>query len=238
MKRFKTVSILALTLIVSTSTFAKEKKKTGLYAFEGSALVNYGVPCALAFGVAHLAGKGDNVNAIGAAACLGAAGVTYYKNEDLKKISKKNKELEDRIVLMEKNLTTEIKRTLVGDAKKELVLEMKKEVYSEINDSLEKDKEYIAKVLEDLKVDFEKYKNVINDVLADKLLEFKGQVSTEIEKALLEGPFIPLLEEKMRAALKEDHKKMLEESKPEIIKQCVEDALNEIVVKEIGVPAE
>lgn len=222
-------TLLSLSLLLSMNVYSKS-----FWDSSKEVLKDYGLPCALAIGVSHLLAKEDKM-AIGAAACAGAAGVTYLKNRDIKKLNKQQMMMDQKMTQMHEELKTEVKRTVIGEAKNEMIMEMKQEVYSEINKSLVKDKEFIGKMLSQIKGEFEEYKKVIDQVLSEKLVDYRGEISKEIETALIDGPFISLLEEKMKMQLKDEHTKVLKANKKDIVKKCVEDALSEIVVKEIAV---
>lgn len=222
-------TVLALAILFGNNAYSKsfwEKSK--------EALKDYGVPCVLAVGASHLLAKEEKM-AIGLAACAGAAGVTYMKNQDIHRLTENQRSINTKIDQMNTELREEVKRTVIGDAKQEMIMEMRQEVYSEINKSLTKDKEFIGKMLSQIKAEFDEYKKVIDQVLSEKLVDYRGEISKEIESALIEGPFVQLLEEKMKQQLKTEHQKVLEENKDDIVKKCVEDALDEIVVKEIAV---
>ena len=68
-------------------------------------LRDYGVPCVLAVGVSHLLVKEDKMG-IGMAACAGAAGVTYLKNKEIKKINENQVLFNQKIDKMHEELRT------------------------------------------------------------------------------------------------------------------------------------
>lgn len=224
-------TLLSLVFVLSAGT-AHSKS---FWDSTKESLRDYGIPCVLAVGVSHLVAKEEKMG-IGLAACAGAAGVTYLKNKEIKTLNKNHEELVGKMDKMREDLKTEVKRSVIGEAKEEMVLEMKQEVYSEINKSLTKDKEFIGQMLSQIKVEFDAYKGVMEQVLSEKLVDYRGEISKEIKTALMDGPFIPLLEEKMVEKLKSEHNKIIDKRKSEIVKECVEEALDQIVVKEIAVP--
>lgn len=227
--KIKTIGITTLSILFSSQVYSKTFWKSSL-----ESLKDYGVPCALAIGASQLLVKEDKM-AIGMVACAGVSGVTYLKNKEMKELRKDNAEVKKEISRMSDELKTEVKRTIVGDAKSEMIAEMKMDIYSQINESLRQDKEFIGQMLTGIKSEFTEYKQVIDQVLAEKLVDFRGEMSLDIEKALIEGPFISLLEEKLKIQMEQTHADVFEKNKEDIVKKCVEDALNEIVVKEIGV---
>lgn len=222
------ITSLILTFLVNT-VYAKS-----FWNNTKEVLKDYGIPCALAIGASHLLAK-DNKMAIGVAACAGASSVTYLKNSEMKEMRKEHEEVKMEINKMNTELKEEVKRSLVGEAKEEMVMEMKQEIYGKINESLKQDKQFIEEMLSGINKEFSEYKGVIDQVLAQKLVDFRGEISVEVEKALMEGPFIELLEKKLKEQLKDDHEAIFSERKKEMVKKCVEDTLDEIVVKEIGV---
>lgn len=86
-----------------------------------------------------------------------------------------------------------------------------------------------------LKEEFAQYKTVIDQVLAVKLAEFEGKIPKEIESALMNGPFLKVLEEKLTLGLASKQQDIFVQNKDGIVKQCVSEALDQIVVKQIGI---
>lgn len=220
--RMKINKLLAGLSILILANTANAKVET-----LGHKVMEYGVPCAAALGVSMILAKEDMM-AIGLAACAATSAVTYYHRVD-------RADMNSRVDAMNEKVVQEVKKELIGESKKQMVEELKKEVYAEVNESLLKDKEFISKMLTELKGEFAQYKTVIDQVLAIKLAEFQGQIPKEIESALMNGPFIRLLEEKLTLALTDRQKTIFMENKDSLVKQCVSEALDQIVVKQIGI---
>lgn len=214
--------LITLVFAFGMNSFAQAKIET-----LGDKLMEYGLPCAAALGVSFLFASEDKF-AIGAAACAATSAVTYYHRKDYK-------EMEQKVIANQQEAVAQLKAQIVGGAKDSLVAEIKKEVYEDINQSLLKDKEFISKMLMELKVEFAQYKTVIDQVLAIKLAEFQGNVPKEIESALINGPFLKVLEEKLTLSLSDKQDKIFESQKPKIVEQCVDDALKQIVVRKMGI---
>jgi hypothetical protein len=126
---------------------------------------------------------------------------------------------------------------LKNNLKKELQAEMREELKKEVMD---KGKEALIEEIKkdvyiEAKKELDQYKDVINKVLADKLVDQENLIKQEITKALIEGPFIPLLEEKIITGLSDEQDKMFNSKKEMFIKETVENVLKEVVGKEIGI---
>lgn len=220
MKVNKILATLSLVVLVNSAANAKVETL-------GHKVMEYGVPCAAALGVSFILAKEDKF-AIAMAACAATSAVTYYHRQD-------REDMKERMNSMNEKAVQEIKKEIIGESKKQMISELKKEVYEEVNQSLLKDKEFISKMLVELKSEFVQYKTIIDQVLAIKLAEFQGQIPKEIEEALINGPFLKLLEEKLGATLSEKQKEIFKEKKDALVKQCVSEALDQIVIKHIGV---
>lgn len=190
-------------------------------------LMEYGLPCAAGLAASFILASEDKF-AIGAAACAATSAVTYYHRAD-------RMEMDKKVDAMNAALVQEVKKEIIGSSKAQLVEEMKKEVYSEVNQSLLKDKEFLGSMLVGLKEEFAQYKTVIDQVLAVKLAEFEGKIPKEIESALMNGPFLKVLEEKLTLGLASKQQDIFVQNKDGIVKQCVSEALDQIVVKQIGI---
>ena len=129
---------------------------------------------------------------------------------DMKEVMKKE---------LREELKSDLKAEILSQGKEELVVEMKNEVFKEA------------------KKELDTYKEVISKVIAEKLVEHKGYIREEIQKALIEGPFIPMLEEKIKDGLADQQESMFSSKKEDFIKECVERALDELEGKEIGIGA-
>lgn len=123
----------------------------------------------------------------------------------------------DLIEQVKLDLRKEVKEAILEQGKEELISEMKETVYIES------------------KKELDQYQEVVNKVIADKLAEHEVLITQEITKALIEGPFIPLLEEKIRNGLSDQQNEMFDSKRESFIKDAVERVLNEIVGKEIGI---
>jgi hypothetical protein len=216
----KIVATLSFLVLVNSTANAKIETL-------GHKVMEYGVPCAAALGVSFILAKEEKF-AIAMAACAATSAVTYYHRQD-------RDDMKERMNSMNEKVVQEIKKEIIGESKKQMVSELKKEVYAEVNQSLLKDKEFISKMLSELKGEFTEYKNIIDQVLAIKLAEFQGQIPKEIESALINGPFLKLLEEKLVATLTDKQKDIFKENKDALVKQCVSEALDQIVIKQIGI---
>lgn len=191
----------------------------------------YSVPCAISIGVSVLLAKEDKA-AIALAGCGVSTAVTYYHLKDKAVSQKALKESSEK---MNDSLRKEMRDYLIKTGKEEIVAELKAETYKSIQESILKDESFRKELMGGLKQEFEEYRVLIDQILAIKLGEFKGEISKEIEGALINGPFINLLEEKLTAKLSDSQGVLLESKKKEFVKQCVEDSLDQIVLKQIGV---
>lgn len=225
-----------LTLTLTQSVFAK-----GFWENTKEVLKDYGVPCALSLGVSYLLVK-ENKAGVGLAGCAGAGVVKYYHKKDLaemdKRISDNEKMMDMRIKSMQNELRAEMKKEMLAGSQEDLVLDIKENVYKEINESLKADKEFVAQMLTKIKVEFDAYKDIVDQVLAEKLLEYRKEISKEIEIALIEGPFVPMLEEKLNMQMQENQKTLFMSERKKLIEDCVEGTLKEVVLKRVGVPKE
>lgn len=222
------LSLIIATLIISNTSFAKVG---GVWDHLKENSMQYSIPCVLSLGVGLLLAKEDKM-AIGLAGCAVSGAVTYYHLKDKKEMEQK---MMQRTDAMNEALRKELREHVLKTGKEAMVAELKTETYKHIQESILNDEEFRLKLTAGLKKDFEEYRGVIDQVLAIKLGEFKSSISTEVENALINGPFIQMLEEKITQKLKDTNTELFVSKKQEIIKECVDEVINQIVVKQIGV---
>lgn len=123
----------------------------------------------------------------------------------------------DMIEQVKFDLRQEMKKEILAQGKEELIYEMKSAVY------------------EESKKELSQYQEIVNMVMAEKFLKQDAAIKEEITKALIEGPFISLLEEKIVQGLSDQQNEMFKENRDGLIKDIVSKVLDEIVGKEIGI---
>lgn len=171
-------------------------------------------------------------------ALLGGCASTGQLKDMEKKMDEKMLEMRESMKSSVKSeLKEEMKDEILKGARDELVMELKAEVYKEVNKSLDADRAQIAEVVKSMGVKFEEYKEIVRRAIAEELVNLRRQVGNEVEIALTEGPFIKNLEAKILDNMTQISAAQVEGSKAAVVKSCVEEALDELVVKQIGVKA-
>jgi hypothetical protein len=229
MKNKILMSVLAIGV-----TFNAHAKVSNLFSHLKENVAEYGIPCALAVGASFILAKEDKA-AIAIAGCAGLSAVTYYHIKDRQVVMDKAEQMEKTVAGMKSDLRKELKEEMLKGSKEDLIKEMKTEVYAQVNQNLLQDKQFLTQMLTKINSEFEAYKGVIDQVLVQKLSDYNGVISSEIQKVLLEGPFVKMLEDKIAERMKDNQTKIFEEKKAEMIKQAVSDVIDEIVVKQIGI---
>lgn len=229
MKSKLLMSVLAVGISLNANA-----KVSNIFSHVKENIAEYGVPCALVVGVSFILAKEDKA-AIAIAGCAGLSAVTYYHIKDRQVVMDKAEQMEKTVTDMKVDLRKELKEELLKNSKEDLIKEMKTEVYAQVNQNLLQDKQFLSSMLTKINSEFEAYKGVIDQVLIQKLSDYNGVINAEVQKALLEGPFIQMLEDKMSERMKASQMKVFEESKAAMVKQAVSDVIDEIVVKQIGI---
>jgi hypothetical protein len=192
--------------------------------------LSYGIPCLASYGLS-LALLKDKQFEIGTIACAASASVNYFRIQD-------RQLLEDKFSLQNKEqitkIQTELKDSAFKNVKDQMVSDIHAEVYVKVEESLLKDSKFKTDMMAGLTKELKEYKSVIDNVLALKLSEFKGEIPKSIEAQLMNGPFLKLVEEKVNKSFKDKFSEAIDLKKDEIVKQCVSEALDEIIVKQVG----
>jgi len=223
----KIIMVLTLASVLATSAFAGVDNIVSKIKRDG---LSYGVPCFVAYGLSFALLKNKQAE-IGTIACASLATLNYFRIKD-------NNKMEDKFELRNKEqlgkFQSELKNAAFENVKSDMVKDIHKEVYSKVEESLITDSKFKTDLMVGLSKELKEYKSVIDNVLALKLSEFKGDIPKEIEDQLLNGPFIKSVEEKVNKSFKDKFSEAVDLKKEEIVKECVSEALDEIIVKQVG----
>lgn len=214
-------SVLTSTAFAGMDNIVSKIKRDGL---------SYGAPCLAAYGLSMVLLKEKQFE-VGTIACASLATANYFRIKDNDKM-KESFSIQNKEHLSK--MQSDIKDAAFKNVKTEMVADIHKEVYSKVEESLLSDSKFKTDMMAGLSKELKEYKSVIDSVLALKLSEFKGAVPKEIEDQLLTGPFIKLVEEKVNKSFKDKFSEAIELKREDIVKQCVSEALDEIIVKQIG----
>lgn len=132
-------------------------------------------------------------------------------------------------------LTAELKKEIYKNGKEQVVAEIKNEVYQEISETLKKDREEIQKVVDSLNKELSDYKVAIREILVESLVQMKKDLNVSLSSVVTDPEFVKNIENSLNDKLKSLNNAVFLSEKDGIIKQCVNDALDEIVVQKIGV---
>lgn len=173
-------------------------------------LKDYGLPCAVSFAAGLLASK-DHGGAIGLSACLGIGTSTYLQSE------KKAQKMRDE------------------DFKKFLKMmdDHSVKVFSEQDAKVEK---AIKELQEKQENQIEAVRQIMKEVIAERMTLVSDEVKSDIKRYIERADFMQDLEKKVMIKMKEEVKVETGLQKKEIVSQCVDDALNQLVLKKVGTP--
>lgn len=201
--------------------FVSKMKRDGL---------SYGLPCLVSYGLSFALLK-DKQAEIGTIGCATSASLNYIRIQDRNKMEEQfsinNKE---SLAAMQK----QVESTAFKNVKDSMVNDIHKEVYVKVEDSMLKDSKFKSELMAGLTAELKEYKAIIDNVLALKLAEFKKEIPKEVESQLMNGPFLKLVEDKVNKSFKDKFVEAIDSKREAIVKQCVSEALDEIIVKQVG----
>lgn len=180
-------------------------------------LKEYGLPCAVSLlaGFA-LADKTQNGTAIGVAACGAVSMKTFLDNRKEAPKMELSKEEQDFMQKMIESSTIKIAEQ--KDKERDLKFEEK-----------------VKEVKESQKNQIEELRNVLREVLADRMIKMEEDMKHSLQKQLESGDLMPKLESNLKDMIK---KEVISESKSrqkEIVEKCVELTIKEVIAKPVGV---
>lgn len=171
-------------------------------------LKNYGIPCLAGFAAGLLlADKAKDGGAIGAAVCAAISVKTYMDYQN-----SDLKAVEEFKRELEKSNDEKLKS---HNASLELRLI---EVESRQTENLEATRQ------------------ILREVLAERLLNLEDSLKAEMTKKLESGELLPKLENNLKEMMKKEIIKQTESQKEEIIQRAVDATIKEVIAKPIGVP--
>jgi len=173
-------------------------------------LKDYGLPCAAAFVGGALASKNDG-SAIGLGVCLGLSTSTYLQSE--KKAAKMR---DEDFKKFQKMMNSSLDK---NNAQQDAYLK------NIVADMEEKNKEQLAAV-----------KQVMKEVIAERMSLVTEEVKSEIRSYVDNTAFMKNLETKVLERVKDEVKLESKASKKEIVEEVVDEVLKQIVEKKVGAP--
>tara|TARA_Y100000034_G_scaffold136040_1_gene210435 strand:- start:2456 stop:3043 length:588 start_codon:yes stop_codon:yes gene_type:complete len=165
----------------------------------------YAIPCLVSIAAGALLVKEDGAG-VGLTACLGLSTIKYYND----------KKQEDFASLEVFQAKLEEHNKLMEQKRLEISEEMKKLKETQ-------DKEIIA------------LREVMKDVLVEKLMEVDDTVQKRIKTQLSNKAVIQSLEDKAMSRIKSEVNNKTESMKKDIVKECVNETINQVTAKPIGV---
>ena len=173
-------------------------------------LKDYGIPCGIAMGASYFLtssiSAGDSLG-IGAAICLGISSATYLNSTRKAQVNPED-----------------LKMTV--DAS---VAESESKMTASLEDK-------VAQLNKHQDEEFEKMRVLSRDLLADRLVKMEDDVKKLIEQRISAGDFMPALEQRLLAKIREE---VLGESHlrmKEVVDKCVDETIKEVQGKRIATP--
>jgi len=175
----------------------------------GTILKEYGIPCAIALGLGlSLADKSQDGLAIGGSVC-GAVSVHNYLTQE--------RELtEAEYANMEKIINQKVDAQL-------------KEKEESLNLRIAEMEKKQAQQLEDMR-------KILREVMAERIVKMEDELKIEFTKKMESGELLPKLEENLKRLIKREVVVESNSRKKEIIEECVNETIKEVIAKPIGVP--
>lgn len=211
MKKTIINTLLTLTLLTNVSVSQAAEKSMM------DSLKEYGLPCAVSLVAGFLlADSMKNGTAIGVAACGAVSTKTYLDNKKQVRPLELSKEEQDKISKMIERSTLQLAQE--KDKEREVKFEAK-----------------VKEVKEAQKLQIEELRNVLREVLADRMIKMEEDMRKSLQKQLETGELMPKLESNLKEVIK---KEVISESKlrqREIIEKCVEQTIKEVISKPVGV---
>lgn len=175
-------------------------------------LKDYGLPCAAGLAGGLLASK-DEGGAIGLGVCLGVGTSTYLTNQ------RQAQKMRDEDFKQMMKMVDEHQAGILAaqDAKVEKALA-----------------DHDAKQ----KVQVDGIKQLMKEVIAERMSLIGDEVKADVKRHMDNAVFMQDLEKKVMAKMKEEVRVESELRKKEIVDKCVEEALQQLVLKKVGAPTE
>lgn len=171
-------------------------------------LKDYGIPCALALGASSLASK-SNGGAIGLGVCVGVSASTYIQSQ--KKAEKmRDEDFKQFVKLFE-----------------EQTAKAREEQDKRVDDA-------IAKMEEKQKDQLTATRQVMKEVVAERIALIGDETKQEIKRYVEKADFMQDLEKKVMERLKQEVAIESKIRQKEVVESCVEESLRQLVLKKVG----
>ena len=172
-----------------------------------SAILDYGVPCAISMGASAVLMKNDGL-VVGGTMCAAISAATALNR---KKIPESDINLAVSKSMNEREVSL----------KSSLFLKLE-ERSKEISDGNEKRNDDLKKI--------------IKEILADRLIKMEDDLRSSTQKLIESGAFIPELEKKISLKIKEEVLVESKVRSKELISPIVDEVIRQVVAKPIAVP--
>lgn len=173
-------------------------------------LKDYGLPCAAGFLGGMLASK-DSGAAIGVGVCLGVGTATYLNSE------RQAQQIQDSDVALMKKMLTEQSQVLAE--------QQDKKVQAAIRDMEARQEKQM-----------EATRQIMKEVIAERMALLSDENKTEIRRYLEQKGTIKDMEAQIRLQIQQEFQNP--DTQKKIIEKCVDETLNQVMVKRVGVPGD
>lgn len=200
--------LLTATMALTLIFSAQAEAKSSLW----EKVKDYGLPCAAGFLGGMLVDK-DAGPAVGVGVCLGVGAATYLSSK------REAKELQDQDIVIMKKMLSEHSAQLAAEQDKRIA-ESVKQMESRQSDQIEA------------------VRQVMKEVIAERMAVIAEENKAEVRRHLEQSGFMKDMESKIMLKIKEEVQAENKVNKKDIVEQCVDETLKQVVLKRVGVPGD
>ena len=175
-------------------------------------LKEYGIPCAAGFAAGYLASK-DHGGAIGLGVCAGVSAATYIQST---RASDKMRE---------------------EDFKKFVSL-MDEHSAASAADQDARVSKAIKEMEQRQEAQIEGIRQVMKEVIAERMALVADETKSDVKRYVEKADFMQDLEKKVMMRMKEEVQVESKIRQKEVVSQCVDESLRQLVLKKVGSPTE